>query len=330
MDQHKKRRRKHKRKRNLFGRIVLGLFLVIVVLVLAAGGFYLSLLNRLDFADRSSAMFAATGSEWEKVIAGMDPIVSEDVQAISSENQAVGQVRREKDVINVLLIGSDQRIPNTDDPGRADVTMLCSLNKKTGAVKLISFERGIMVELPGGRWDLLTHSFHYGGASLTTNILRRDFLLDITGYAHVDFDAFSAIVETVGGVDVELTAQESQVLGLGGTAGLTHLDGPHALHYCRLRSIDSNWQRIARQRTTIQAIMNKVKDMNITELTELAKVILPMVDTDLTRGEITSLVLSAPRFLGTTADQMVVPDHYDQRCDFQYETDRLRTFIYGN
>ena len=329
MEQYRKKRRRRRRKKHIFGKILLGLFLVLAVLVLAAGGFYLSLLNRLDFAERSS-LYAATDAEWAARIAGMDPIESEDVEAITSENQAVGQVRREKDVINVLLIGSDQRIPNTDDPGRADVTMLCSLNKKTGEVKLISFERGIMVELPGGRWDLLTHSFHYGGANLTTNILRRDFLLDITGYAHVDFDAFSAIVDTVGGVDVTLTAEESAVLGLGGAAGLTHLDGPHALRYCRLRSIDSNWQRIARQRTTIQAIMNKVKDMNITELTDLAKVILPMVNTDLTRGEITSLVLSAPKFLGTTAGQMTVPDNFDQHCNFQYETDRIRTFIYGN
>lgn len=328
----KRKIKRRRRKKNILGRIVLGLFLAVVILVLAAGGFYLSLLNRIDFADRQKPLTAATGTDGVGLIlsGNEEPFISEDVEAISSDNQAVGEVRREKDVVNVLLIGSDQRIPNTDDPGRADVTMLCSLNKKTGAVKLISFERGIMVELPGGRWDLLTHSFHYGGANLTTDILRRDFLLDITGYAHVDFEAFSAIVEAVGGVDVNLTEKESAVLGLGGVAGMTHLDGPHALHYCRLRSIDSNWQRIARQRTTIQAIMNKVKDMNIAELTDLAKIILPMVNTDLTRGEITSLLLSAPKFLGTTAKQMAVPDNNDQHCDFQYETDRLRTFIYGN
>ena len=79
----------------------------------------------------------------------------------------------------------------------------------------------------------------------------------------------------------------------------------------------------------MQAILNRVKDMNLSELNSLAETILPLIHTDLSKAEITSILLNAPKFLGATAEQMAVPDNNNQNCDFQYETDRLREFIYG-
>ena len=300
------------------GRRVLLLLLGLVILLLAAAGlYYNSLLNRLSF-DRGGTM---------DISAELGPIQSDDVQKISSGNKAEGKIHSEKNVINVLLIGSDYRIPYTSDPGRADVTMLCSLNKKTGSIKLVSFERGIMVEIPDRGTDLLTHSFHWGGAELTTNILRESFLLDIAGYAHVDFDSFSALVDAVGGVDITLTDAEAWALNL--PSGETHLDGAAALSYCRLRRIDSNWHRIQRQRNTVQAILNRVKGMSLSEIDQLAQTVLPLIHTDLSKTEITSILMSAPKFLGVTAEQMTVPDNNDQHCDFQYEAERLQAFLYG-
>ena len=312
--------KKRKRRRsNPVGRILAVLLGLVLLLVAAAGLYYNSVLNRLSF-DRESTV------QQTVMPADGTPIQNEDIPQISSGNKATGSVRKEKNVINVLLIGSDYRIPYTSDPGRADVTMLCSLNKKTGSIKLVSFERGIMVDVPGVGTDLLTHSFHWGGAELTTQILRENFLLDIAGYAHVDFDSFSALVDAVGGVDITLTDTEAWALGL--PSGANHLDGASALRYCRLRSIDSNWQRIARQRTTVQAILDRVKNMSVTELDRLSQTILPLIHTDLSKSEITSILLNAPKFLGVTAEQMTVPDNNDQHCDFQYESERLKDFLY--
>ena len=312
-------KKRKKRRSNPVGRILAVLLGLVLLLVAAAGLYYNSVLNRLSF-DRES-----TGQQTVLPADGT-PIQNEDIPQISSGNKATGSVRKEKNVINVLLIGSDYRIPYTSDPGRADVTMLCSLNKKTGSIKLVSFERGIMVDVPGVGTDLLTHSFHWGGAELTTQILRENFLLDIAGYAHVDFDSFSALVDAVGGVDITLTDTEAWALGL--PSGANHLDGASALRYCRLRSIDSNWQRIARQRTTVQAILDRVKNMSVTELDRLSQTILPLIHTDLSKSEITSILLNAPKFLGVTAEQMTVPDNNDQHCDFQYESERLKDFLY--
>ena len=320
------KRKKTKRKRTL--RVVLIVLLCLIVLPLAAAGlYYNSLLNRLSFDRGGESTVSEPVESADSTQTDKQPILSDEITHISSGTKAEGKVIKEKNVINILLIGSDYRIPYTSDPGRADVTMLCSLNKKTGSIKLVSFERGIMVEVPEVGTDLLTHSFHWGGAELTTNIVREYVLLDIAGYAHVDFDSFSALVDAVGGVDITLT--DAEAWALNRPSGLNHLDGAAALSYCRLRSIDSNWQRIARQRTTVQAILDRVKNMGLTELDRLSQTILPLIHTDLSKAEITSILMNAPKFLGVTAEQMTVPDNNDQHCDFQYESDRLKSFLYG-
>ena len=77
-------------------------------------------------------------------------------------------MQEDNGIVNILLLGTDFKIPNSDDPGRADCTMICSVNKGTGSVKLISIERGIYVPLPEGYgywWqdqDLITHVYHWG------------------------------------------------------------------------------------------------------------------------------------------------------------------------
>lgn len=333
-----KQRDRRRRRRLIRTLVTLSALLFVILLPLAAAGlYYNSVLNRLSFVRGQTEVYptpdADSASYFEEAVPDTDDVSqqeyspSSEIPKIVSVNKAEGEIYKGKNVINILLIGSDYRIPHTSDPGRADVTMLCSLNKKTGSIKLVSFERGIMLDVPGVGQDLLTHSFHWGGAELTTNLLREYFLVDIAGYAHVDFDSFSAVVDAVGGVDITLTNAEANRLKL--PTGLNHLDGANALRYCRLRSIDSNWQRIARQRTTVQAILNRVKNMSVRELDQLSQKVLPLIHTDLSKGEITSILMNATKFFGVTAEQMTIPDHNNQYCDFQYEADRLHDFLYN-
>ena len=61
-------------------------------------------------------------------------------------------------VINVLFLGTDFRFTEGDH-GRADSNMLCSLDTRSGTIRLVSFERGIGVPVPGRGTDLLTHAY---------------------------------------------------------------------------------------------------------------------------------------------------------------------------
>lgn len=320
---HKKRRRKRK---GGFGRALLIVLCLFLILVIGAAGFLTSKLGKLDRDGYTEA-------------------VDENGSIIRVENGShrtggvVGVLKgalglSEKDMVNVLLIGSDMRIPHTDDIGRGDVTMLCSLNKKTGAVKLASFERGTGVPWEGHEWLMLTSFYRFNGAAATTKVLGECFQIDFDGYAHVDFESFKDIVDAIGGVDVELSPAEAGKLGFP-YSGMNHLDGEHALAFCRLRSIDSNWQRTGRQRRTLQAVLTKAKGMSLGELNDLADTVLPMIDTDLDNEVLTGIMMNALKFAGATADQLVVPDQEHilpgglgyNKADFDYEAERIRIFL---
>ena len=256
----------------------------------------------------------------------------------TSEAPPEGEVVWNSDVVNILLLGTDQRLPYGHDPGRADAIQIISLNLSTGAVKLISFERGIMVPVPDHDIDLLTHAFRWAGPEYMLSLFRDFFLLDMAGYAQVDFESFIEIIDAMGGIDVELTEMEAWAIDKQYdyhrhlVEGVNHLDGELALKYCRLRSIDSNWHRIERQRTAIQAAMDKAKSLSLKELDALADTVLPLIHTNLTKEQISDLLLHSSRFLGKTADQMTVPLRIPgepAHCDFQFEAERLQEFIYG-
>ena len=124
---------------------------------------------------------------------------------------------------------------------------------------------------------------------------------------------------------------------------MNHLNGHDALAYSRIRYIDSDWKRIERQRKVIQAAIDQVKGVDIGTLNTLADTILPMVQTNLSKGEITSLLLEMPGFIGAGAnlEQMTIPTEdtcwnsigVDGRkmigVDFEANAQILRSFFYG-
>ena len=318
--------RRRRRKRSHAGRTLLVILCLLLLLVLGAAGAVSGKLARLDrdgFADVVDENGSIVSIQQGKTATG-------GIFGVLKGALGIGG----KDTVNILLIGSDMRIPNTDDIGRGDVTMLCSLNKKTGAVKLASFERGTGVLWEGHEWLMLTSFYRFNGPAATTKVLGECFQIDFDAYAHVDFDSFREIIDTIGGVDVELTAGEADKLGLP-YGGMNHLDGEHALAFCRLRSIDSNWERTGRQRRTIQAVLTKAKTLSLTDLNDLADSVLPMIDTDLDNETITGLMMSLGRFAGKKADQLMVPDRDHilpggmgyNKADFDYEAERIRVFL---
>ena len=251
-----------------------------------------------------------------------------------------------EDIFNILIIGTDARRSEYDDPGRGDATLLCSLNRKNGAVRLISFERSIGMPWPGHGDVMLTSLYAYGGAELVCQDISRCFKVDIDAYMQLDFDGFCSIIDSLGGVDIYLSAQEAQALTedlyyeQSFSEGDNHLNGLAALRYCRLRRIDDNWRRVERQRNLVQATLNRTKQLRLGQIKELATLASEHIDTDLSKAQLASLVLSAPRFLRSQPQQMTIPDRNNvwtynsgeetvTGCDFGSESRRLSEFIYG-
>ena len=225
--------------------------------------------------------------------------------------------------MNILLLGTDERSTEFIDAARSDTIILCSINLDTGAIKLVSLERGMGVPVLEGRyqgeWDWLTHIFRYGGADLMMKTVNYCFDLDVQYYIRVNFNTFITFIDSLGGIDITLTQREAEGLNTNIVAynldlcdwvqpGENHMNGFIALQYARLRKIDSDWNRIVRQRYVIRQTMEKAKSLSVGELDGVLDNVLPLIKTNLTEKEITILLLKVPLFLeAMDIEEMTIP-----------------------
>ena len=313
-------------------KVLLAVVLLIVNL-LAFGMLYVNAkLNLIDYVEPGEKWYNASGSDVAQ--SGMnEPLV-----------MPTEDIFQDKNVINILLLGTDERFKELHENARADSMMVLSLNKKANTVKLVSLERGMNIKMPNGKGDVLTNAFRYGGPDWVIYCVRSHLKLDVEKYVRVNFTVFEKIIDAMGGVDIELTKLEASALnGFVETntfpldrlvsAGMEHLDGFEALQYCRLRYIDSDWQRIVRQRKTIAAIKDQVSDMSLGELDNLANTILPLVQTNLDKSDIVSLMFHLPKFLKSDIEDMTIPAEgtfeFLSAIDYDANAKILQEFFYG-
>ena len=215
-------------------------------------------------------------------------------------------------VYNLLLLGIDN--PGSAITGRSDTMLLASLNARTGTLKLISFMRDTYVAIPHHGHNKLNAACSYGGAQLVMDTIEYNYNVKIDHYMLVGFDMFETIIDSVGGIDVEVTEKEAQFMRA--TARATreiqsgesvHMNGAQALVYCRIRKLDSDFMRTYRQRKVITALIKKAKTSNPMTLKKLADTVLPMVQTDMSPMELTKLVFGAPKYIGYDVKSERVP-----------------------
>lgn len=146
-----------------------------------------------------------------------------------------------------LILGSDSRegLPEDWDGfgtfggERADVIMLAHVLPDQGRVQLLSIPRDLRVEIPGHGRDKVNAAFAFGGAELAVETLRTNLDIPIHHYVEIDFAGFAAIVDAVGGVEIEFANQARDLKsGLSVAAGSQVLDGRQALAYARSRSYE--------------------------------------------------------------------------------------------
>lgn len=324
-------------KKKIIMRILLSLLAVLLAMFLAAYCFFVSKLNKLDRPSGASVSNSiTTAPSYTEPEENDLPDETSDAEQEEAENQAMqeeiaklkemeaiaatGDVFSDSDVFNILLIGTDERTAEFNTNARGDACLLLSLNKASGTMHLVSFERGMGVPiLEGeyeGQYDWLTHTFRYGGADLMMKEIQECFKVDVTHYIRVNFNTFVDGINALGGVNIELTQAEADYINRAESeknhiqhvsVGKNHLNGATALYYARCRKIDSDWFRIGRQRTVIQAALDQVSDLSLLEINDLLDTILPLIQTNLTNGEIFGLVLNMPQFLEKKLEQATIP-----------------------
>lgn len=195
-------------------------------------------------------------------------------------------------LVNILLIGQDAREGESPSQARSDSMILCTYNKNTRQLTMTSFLRDLYVPIPGHGSNRINAAYTYGGAALLQKTIDQNFNIAIDGCMEVDFSHFSHIIDSLGGVEIELRQDEAEVInqqtGSALTEGTHLLDGFQALTYSRIRSLDldGDFSRTTRQRKVINALANSLRGSGIQELTPVISKILPMITTDLNRGQL--------------------------------------------
>lgn len=219
-------------------------------------------------------------------------------------------------VKNILLLGVDARAGENANETRSDTMMLVSVDMKHRSIKLTSFLRDTWVYIPTlGYNQRLNAACSSGGYEGVVDAIEYNFGVEIDGYAVVDFEMFKVLVDSLGGVEVDVTEAEAKEVtnhpyrygDVVLESGKYKLSGEQALAYCRIRKIDTDFVRTERQRTVMSAILNSAKHSNPFTLLNMAYKSAPYIETDLTNGELRSLVLSAVPCLGNDIKQAKVP-----------------------
>lgn len=274
--------------------IVTLVLLVLVILFCTALIVVNSYLNKIDRVDANVDVIAPDDVQFEK-----DPVDNNDETAVDPNVE----VKQEDEIewweseninddhlINIMLVGQDSR---TGGRERSDAMILCSINPDTGEVSLVSFLRDLYIQMPEGYSNNRMNAAYYiGGFEFLYEVMQTNFGITCDGGIEVNFDGFKDVIDAVGGVDIELTYDESCIVGTY-TEGWNHLNGAEALEYARIRKLDSDFGRTDRQRTVMQAILNNVRDLGVSELLGLVDTLIPMVTTDMTNSQIIELAMVA-------------------------------------
>lgn len=214
--------------------------------------------------------------------------------------------------MNILLIGIDKE---SGSVSRSDTMMLVTIDNENEKIKLTSFMRDLWVTIPGYGENRLNSAYAKGGTELLIDTLKENFKVDIDNYLLIDFEMFVELIDGIDGVEVEITEKEAEFINRTTSVkvetGMNKLNGKEALVYCRIRKLDSDFMRTHRQRKVISAIIQKVKEQNITKTIKVGTEILPLITTNISPEKLTAKSIGLIPALKYEVEQLRVPvDRY--------------------
>lgn len=239
-------------------------------------------------------------------------------------NNIANNIRGNQDITNltapaadepyyVLLMGSDARegwepVDDYNAGERSDSIMVARVDEKAQQVSIISVPRDLRVKVKGHGYCKINSVIEYGGYNLLVNTLNEIFGIKINYYAIVYFQGFLDLVDTLGGVTVEVpegtatyNMDESAPDIILPAGDEVLLNGEQALVLARCRHgwpIDQgayamgDYQRTLNQRNLIKAIAKGVLAQDVTQLPGLIESLSKSVETNMSVDRLLSLAMN--------------------------------------
>ncbi len=278
MEEQRSRRYQEPKRKLRKGRI----FLLFIILAIAAGGVYMF----LQFQAGKKIAEQAGDIQVDQAFVGDEP---------------TGNIE------NFLLLGVDSR---GEEKSRTDTMMLVSWNKETASLKLVSFMRDIYATIPGYQNYKLNTAYYLGGPQLVKDTISSMFDVAIHHYAVIDFKSFESLIDILApnGVTLEVEKDMSEKIGVSLTQGTHQLTGQEVLGYARFRADqEGDFGRVARQQKVIEALKDEV--LSIGNLKNIPKAVGAMqgyMVTDVTSREQLTKVLQLA-VGGVSTEKMTIP-----------------------
>ena len=210
-------------------------------------------------------------------------------------------VLTDNQTVTFLLLGSDKRPGQTYF--RTDTIVIALIRPGSGQVTLISVPRDLYVYIPNVGMDRVNTAYEYGemynypggGFALLKDTLLYNLGLRIDHLAIVDFDGFRRIVNSLGGVDVNVDktfydARAGYPDGYTVYPGIVHMNGDLALWYARSRKTSSDFDRGRRSQEVLRALYTRaLQTDSISKIPELYNDFSSSIITDLTLPDLLQL-----------------------------------------
>lgn len=223
-----------------------------------------------------------------------------------------------KDVINVLLIGEDD---DSDGISRSDTMMLCSVNKKTHRITLVSFLRDTYAYFKAGEdgqeeyYNRLNAALAFGGPGAVMDAISHLYKIRVDKYAAVDFRSFPKVIDALGGVVVDVEEKEANYINRTAPSmnrefpfgeGV-RLTGRQALVYSRIRKLDTDVMRTQRQQKVIESLIRSAKSAGTRQVYRFLDELMPYITTNYTKAQLVGLVPQAVGWLNYGMDKASFP-----------------------
>ena len=271
-------------------KIILAVLVVIVLAIVGLAWYVLGSMREGAVETIEKPVAESTADSEPSVIT----VISDEPTPSPTPMPIYEEESKQDSIVNILLVGTDSRSEDQLESagGRSDSMILASLNTDKGTITLISFMRDSRVHRVGksGKFTFYNrlngaYSGGYGGGGPgeLINTLNENFDLDIQEYICIGFDGFAALIDKIGGLDVELSQQEISFINdrirgdhylepdivkkaktIKDDPGVVHLDGAQALVFARDRhtGVDggsgNDFDRVNRQQEVIRLVYEKV------------------------------------------------------------------------
>ena len=229
-----------------------------------------------------------------------------------------------KQRLNILVVGTDVNYDENRRPlknrTRADSILLLSLNRIEKTAALISIPRDTAAYLPKYGLRKINAAHAYGGIDMLLNIVRDQLCLDIHHYLKADFEGFIKLVDTLGGVNIDVERNmryhdKNANLTINLVKGYQRLDGKRAEGYVRYRTQRmGDIGRAKRQQKLLKSLGEKIIDIkDLNKLKDVVTIADKHIHTDMHSRTLLSLARFARKLKSGELQTATLPgntEHY--------------------